>query len=756
MRLRDDSFEAGHSEKSKRNQTGTEARALARHLFDLLVNFQPGVWDKKLATTTLSSSTVVTATERVISEILGSQKGPGAIQNLGRLIFGGLEDGSELVLEPLLDADIIIDVDAKEILLRVAFSVATNETTEITTSFKDKRKMLKEFDGLKDALKAAQDQAAEVLTTSMNSGDGGARRKRLRRKRRRASSGKDDRNFQRFIKACRYFRTDGVAAIHPQGKLTLFGLMQQALRGDCPSTQEAMREIQGAFPAMRMMKLESWKSNAGKSPKDATDEFLELISSLAPEWRALGLLMDRKRSEKSKPKVHSCVLKASFRVPRATGSTVALPTAGRTLSSKSGTLQDEPYVVKVEVVQWANASGGASWSDEIQKSKRRKTAPIKAEEEEEPQDINELMLARLRSDLVLRDDGSPFSLQDCIIDKEKYDSVDDQREKLDREISAMAAEKGGWALVTTVNAKAGASVGVYRREVSWSPTQQFKSVVVSAAATVPEVFESCCKCALLIKRGRILDTDDVVLFHHLFGKKRMVNLKYVVHRLPCQCSRAPHLTICTSRKLTSTNLSLPPGPLSNRDTMYMQDLSLVESSSGPRFFFLVNSVVHPSLPPRDGHVRAQIRKQAIIAEPCIEKDGPAVKFTFLVNIDGGGTVPSAVFDRSCWKGCGCYAHRILDDIAENKKAEKNTPLTLMRNLDATLATADYKTELIRVRSRLSELEQQNSELRKRNSKLVTKMKQEGFGEEEAEEGSELKAAEDDDDDDKTSAKEKRA
>jgi hypothetical protein len=70
---------------------------------------------------------MVTAANPTLHEILSKEKGPACIKSLAWMMFGGLEDGATIIIEPLLDEDVTIDLNNKSALIAMRFGVQAPE-----------------------------------------------------------------------------------------------------------------------------------------------------------------------------------------------------------------------------------------------------------------------------------------------------------------------------------------------------------------------------------------------------------------------------------------------------------------------------------------------------------------------------------------------------------------------------------------------------------------------------------------------------
>ena len=229
----------------------------------------------------------------------------------------------------------IVDRSEKYALLRVQFAVSAPEE-KYEWGVKDKR----EFDNLKAALADAKKAVTvlpgtEAVEKSLGEGQGARkdRKKRAWRERmknakagrtrsRRVTRGSDEHLLEQLVKAARFVRGDGAAAIHPGDKMKLFGLLMQALKGDCPRSRMGSGELAtfskettnsgfwGSVLALKRLKLKAWLACAGKGRKEAMVEYIALITSLAPQWKIAGLIHGRsKQNSSKKAKVMTWVLR---------------------------------------------------------------------------------------------------------------------------------------------------------------------------------------------------------------------------------------------------------------------------------------------------------------------------------------------------------------------------------------------------------------------------------------------------------------
>ena len=118
-------------------------RSLCEDLNDLLWNFAPSQWDDAAAARVVGKDVKASAHDSTLNEILAAERGPSSLKALGWMMFGGLEDGAEILPEPILDADIICIPSKNQALLKMRFAAIAPKKIK-QWRMKDTR----EFDGL--------------------------------------------------------------------------------------------------------------------------------------------------------------------------------------------------------------------------------------------------------------------------------------------------------------------------------------------------------------------------------------------------------------------------------------------------------------------------------------------------------------------------------------------------------------------------------------------------------------------------------
>ena len=393
-----------------------DVKNTCRSLNDLLWNYTPERWDSEHAAAVVDKDATVTALDPTLRQILQSGVGPKCARSLGWMMFGGLEDGAEIHPEPVLDTDIVVmGLDESYALLKTRFAVVAPKKIK-QWRVNDTR----EFDGLQAALQASENSikswgvgGLEAATSGEDSSESKKKRKRRRRRKKPKKSKKDVR-VEHFIKATRFVRGYGAAAIHPSAKIELHGLRMQALKGDYPK-EGAAGDSTSSAGALQRLKLEAWRSFQGKSQEEAMEEYLSLLTSLAPNWKVAHIVMGRQTDEeRRKPKEMMWILKVGYRT-RSKEEWLKMTTNSRPTTMAGARKLKDIVVTSIEVLQSSNACNAKLWSEEAD-------ALDKATEMDEARKgkgvAGETPLSETASFLA----GLPkdFTLSDCIIDKDEH------------------------------------------------------------------------------------------------------------------------------------------------------------------------------------------------------------------------------------------------------------------------------------------------------------------------------------------------
>ena len=496
---------------------------LCKEIHEVLWHAQPGLWDERAAATLVRDDAMITALDPVLNDIVKAERGSKAIRSCGELMVANIEDGANVIPDPLLDDDIVIDFEKRQALLTARFSVsaAKAKTKKSSWSFDAK----KEFDGLLEHALAEQAAASGAQQTPLaaavakRAGEGGGKAtkktkvvKKKKRKLRtrqgrgggRAKKGSVEETFDYFLKAARFVRYgDGVRVLHPSVKLRLFGLMKQAQQGDCPVTSvfaAAIEEGKGsrstASVSLQQLKRKAWASQKGKSRKEAMEEYVKTISEVAPQWRLANLIAGRQSNEDGieKPRRMMWVIRVDFAKEKQEkdggeeqeeGAGVAPSVAGIAQSSAGAQARAKSLqATSLHIVQSANASQTKAWFEDR----------ASADEPGAKAGVDVVKEADLEKTDVDDDDGSKnkrstsylaslpktLTADDCLVDVDrglgKFKNIDDQNEHFVKEMLAMAREgrdkDDGWKLLARLEPE---SIDVHEREVPWSSVTQMRS-----------------------------------------------------------------------------------------------------------------------------------------------------------------------------------------------------------------------------------------------------------------------------------------
>ena len=445
---------------------------LSRRVVNLLSHYQA---EEALAV--VAPHCTATAKDGTINEILqNGGKGPACVKNLGWLLFGGMEEGEEITVEPLLDDDVTLDLAKSCAMIRINFSVRGPKKRHQWTS-RDER----EFDGLQKALAEAESALATSGTETMEKAiSRSANRRRVKSavKKRRQQSKKRSRShgndtFANFVKAARYVRGLGARTTHPGAKLRLVGLLLQAQHGDCTRGEGGTAQVLGlagllgSALTLQTLKLKAWASEKGKSREDAMKEYVDFLTSFAPRWKVAHLLRAKQSLEDTKPRAMMWVLKVEF---------------------KQGS-----FITSIEVMQSSNGAGARLFSEEGVAMNTRKPEKENAEREQELDPF----LAGFPRDLRTED----------ALEKE-YKTIEEQRasllSKMRNIVQSVEDQSEGWELLGKTSAprvEDEDQLDIFARAVEWSPAPQLLSVAETSMELKDLFNDIKVGVALAAKRG---------------------------------------------------------------------------------------------------------------------------------------------------------------------------------------------------------------------------------------------------------------
>ena len=323
------------------------------------------------------------------------------------LMFGGLDDGAEIIPEPLLDEHIACDVEEKSGVLEFHFAVKPPKK-QIQWRVAD----TKEYDALALALaemgKEVEAAKHEVLEKAIAESKDAAgkpgerRRKKPRRKRKKKQQGaasgrphKNNKEVTKFMKAAKFVRGMGASKIHPSAKLVLFGMRMQAIHGDAADEDSGdaaiaaltnLRGLKGSALALQRLKIDAWRSQKSKKREEAMREYVDLVTSLAPQWRVAAVLAGHESVKDDKPRPMVWTVKVKCReigdkevekilVSRGmTNERVAAGTsspAGVMSRSESAASLARFRVSSVEILQSSDGGSARLWSEECTLAKKK-------------------------------------------------------------------------------------------------------------------------------------------------------------------------------------------------------------------------------------------------------------------------------------------------------------------------------------------------------------------------------------------------
>ena len=493
---------------SKRRKTSFSASedaavgALCRGVNELLWEYAPAQWDEEKAKVLVTKDATVTARDPTLNKVLGSEEGPASVKGLGWMMFGGLEDGTEIRQEPVLETDIIVNRKSRCALLKSRFSVIAAAKIK-QWGVKDSKK----FDGLQVALATSEKSieswgtgALKKAATGGKATGSGKKKQASRLRLKRKNNSKKDARLANFIKAARFVRGYGAAAIHPSAKLQLHGLRMQAQQGDCKQSAPAAKGNEdSSASSLQRLKRDAWLSLRGKGQEAAMEEYLSLLTSLAPNWKVAHIVLGRESAEaRRKPREMMWVLKIGYRKQRATQ---RLEGGSGTICASNGHNLRGLQVTSIEIVQSSNEANARLWSED-------KATVAEAEEgtgDATPSSKATTFIAKLPRD---------FTLSDCIVDRSLHATMEEQRADFGEQMQTIARgglnEEEGWEYFgKTVQHRASEEeqLDVYAKRVEWSTTSQL-CTRVETTFPMEKVFEHLIN-NFLKASFEVEDFDDV-------------------------------------------------------------------------------------------------------------------------------------------------------------------------------------------------------------------------------------------------------
>ena len=140
-------------------------------------------------------------------------------------------------------------------------------------------------------------------------------------------------------------------------------------------------------------------------------------------------------------------------------------------------------MTSIDILQSSNGSGARNFSEEDIADE--KSPPVDVSSKESGQtEVEEVdpFFANMPKDL---------AISDLIIDKDKFKSIEEQREYFEREMLGLANDTEGWTLFGKTNAKVDESdqLDIYAKNFDWSPVRCLRTSVKEANVGPVEVMD---------------------------------------------------------------------------------------------------------------------------------------------------------------------------------------------------------------------------------------------------------------------------
>ena len=286
------------------------------------------------------------------------------------------------------------------------------------------------------------------------------------------------------------------------------------------------------------------------------------------------------------------------------------------------------------------------------KRERHQTAAIgKGKRDREEQDP---FVANMPKDL---------AFEDCLVDKQAYGTMEDQRAFFSEQMRAMAREgqdeEDGWIFASKTALKGlplEEQLDVYARKVDWSKAEQLRSVV-ETEFTCDKVFDHL----LAIFTGSMMgEAFRNALTSHQ-ARSHDGNRAY------------PFVSVDKDSVTALMLQDVPfPWPLTPRYVYVVQDYVRVRGDGQQTWFFTYNQdVEHPYFSSRNGYVRANVRFQGLVGVPLsgakAEGRRNEARLTWLINMDCGGLVPSS-FVRQALFNTMFFPQRMVTELRQMQSA----------------------------------------------------------------------------------------
>ena len=191
-----------------------------------------------------------------------------------------------------------------------------------------------------------------------------------------------------------------------------------------------------------------------KKREDAMKEYVELVTSLAPQWKVAHILGGHDSVKRDKPRQMMWVLKVNYR--DTTRKERSRPETRKKRAPDA--IRDLCRVTSIEVLQSSNAASARLWVEDgsaLREGKGKATGNsasggLGGKDIGEHENEGDPFIANFPRDL---------SLADCIVDKDKFKTIEDQRVHFQERMREMVRsdlnkEKNGWKFYSKSNSSA--------------------------------------------------------------------------------------------------------------------------------------------------------------------------------------------------------------------------------------------------------------------------------------------------------------
>ena len=349
----------------------------------------------------------------------------------------------------------------------------------------------------------------------------------------------------------------------------------QALYGDAPAKDNGdkksiataiLREIEGVALALQQLKIAAWRSEHGKKQDKAMIDYVDLVASIAPQWRVATMLAAHESTKDDRPRQMVWVLNVKFKEVGIKGEKATQRRSvaeGGSLhvwrKSRTSTNSLRRLLAKsIEILQWSDDSNTRFWVEETV----AKTAPSAVLDKIGA--FSDPFLIGMPADLIM---------QDCIVDKAKHKTMQEQRKYYQELMLEMQEDEGGgWELYGKTAAPEGANskqLEIHQRSVKWSSAKQLRTVL-KTELTTKEVFAEMVREWKIVERNRL--------------EKLARGKSESLRKAASQTFYPFHSTGESSATAIEYRILVFPWPLSSRDYFIVQDYVYRNEGQNPYFF----------------------------------------------------------------------------------------------------------------------------------------------------------------------------